>query len=323
MTSPPSAGFSANSMVRSSGVVMPVISFAFLSVKAFTPETMGTVKLETERTDVNIIDAAGRGTSEGLMLALNVGAMLISFLLGPWFIRTLRRLSVGQNIRELGPQAHQIKAGTPTMGGLLILLSITVPFLILSEYRAVSMAVLGVALASGALGFIDDWTKVAHRRSLGLSGRWKLLAQALIAIAEEDGGQGSGHGLAEGEESHGCGLSWRCGRHDRGRRTCPSRGLTLCVPCEPSWVGTERAEYFELVRQLRVLTAEGERGGRVADRRGDVDVGRLEFHRVARGDHRLGLHVDERLLRVSGPGGDRSDDRPARVHDRPRHLFGE
>jgi phospho-N-acetylmuramoyl-pentapeptide-transferase len=69
------------------------------------------------------------------------------------------------------------------MGGLLILLSITVPFLILSEYRAVSLAVLGTALASGALGFIDDWTKVAHRRSLGLSGRWKLAAQGVIAIA--------------------------------------------------------------------------------------------------------------------------------------------
>src|SRR5688500_7188174 len=57
-------------------------------------------------------------------------AVLLSLLLGPGFIRTLRRLSVGQNIRELGPQAHQLKAGTPTMGGLLILLSVTVPTLL-------------------------------------------------------------------------------------------------------------------------------------------------------------------------------------------------
>ena len=66
-----------------------------------------------------------------------VTALLLSWLLGPWFIRTLRRLSVGQNIRELGPEAHQIKAGTPTMGGLLILFSILVPTLLWADLRNV------------------------------------------------------------------------------------------------------------------------------------------------------------------------------------------
>jgi phospho-N-acetylmuramoyl-pentapeptide-transferase len=119
----------------------------------------------------------------GEILIGGMASMLICIFLGPKFIDFMRDREFGQHIREEGPEGHHEKAGTPTMGGLLILLSITVPFLILSDYRAVSLAVLGTALASGALGFIDDWTKVAHRRSLGLSGRWKLLAQAVIAIA--------------------------------------------------------------------------------------------------------------------------------------------
>src|SRR5918997_1443716 len=118
----------------------------------------------------------------GEILIGGMGSMLICIFLGPKFIDFMRAREFGQHIREEGPEGHHEKAGTPTMGGLLILLSITVPFLILSEYRAVSRAVLGTALASGALGFIDDWTKVSHRRSLGLAGRWKLLIQAMIAI---------------------------------------------------------------------------------------------------------------------------------------------
>jgi phospho-N-acetylmuramoyl-pentapeptide-transferase len=118
----------------------------------------------------------------GEILIGGMGSLFICIFLGPKFIDFMREREFGQHIREEGPEGHHEKAGTPTMGGLLILLSITVPFLILSEYRAVSLAVLGTALASGALGFIDDWTKVTHRRSLGVSGRHKLLAQAVIAI---------------------------------------------------------------------------------------------------------------------------------------------
>src|ERR671919_2654922 len=118
----------------------------------------------------------------GEILIGGMGSLFICMFLGPKFIEFMREREFGQHIREEGPEGHHEKAGTPTMGGLLILLSITVPFLILSEYRAVSLAVLGTALASGALGFIDDWTKVTHRRSLGVSGRYKLLAQGVIAI---------------------------------------------------------------------------------------------------------------------------------------------
>src|SRR5918998_1768622 len=110
-------------------------------------------------------------------------SLLICMFLGPRFIEYLRLKEFGQHIREEGPAAHHGKAGTPTMGGLAIFLAVFVPFLILSEYRAASLAVLGTAGGVGALGFIDDWKKMRRHRSLGLSGRTKLLVQALTAIA--------------------------------------------------------------------------------------------------------------------------------------------
>jgi phospho-N-acetylmuramoyl-pentapeptide-transferase len=110
-------------------------------------------------------------------------SLLICMFLGPRFIEYLRLKEFGQHIREEGPAAHAGKAGTPTMGGLAIFLAVCVPFLILSEYRAASLAVLGTALAMAALGFADDVAKLRKRRSLGVSGRMKLLVQALTAIA--------------------------------------------------------------------------------------------------------------------------------------------
>jgi phospho-N-acetylmuramoyl-pentapeptide-transferase len=110
-------------------------------------------------------------------------SLLICMFLGPRFIEYLRLQEFGQQIREEGPVGHHGKAGTPTMGGLAIFLSVCVPFLILSEYRAASLAVLGTALAMAALGFADDITKLRKRRSLGVSGRTKLVVQALTAIA--------------------------------------------------------------------------------------------------------------------------------------------
>ena len=109
-------------------------------------------------------------------------SLLICMFLGPRFIDYLRLKEFGQQIREEGPAGHHGKAGTPTMGGLAIFLSILVPFLILSDYRAASLAVLGTALAMAALGFADDIIKLRKRRSLGVSGRTKLLVQALTAI---------------------------------------------------------------------------------------------------------------------------------------------
>src|SRR5918998_4830829 len=110
-------------------------------------------------------------------------SLLICMFLGPRFIDYLRLKEFGQQIREEGPAGHHGKAGTPTMGGLAIFLAVAVPFLILSEYRAASLAVLGTTLAMAALGFADDWIKLQKKRSLGVSGRTKLIVQGLVAIA--------------------------------------------------------------------------------------------------------------------------------------------
>jgi phospho-N-acetylmuramoyl-pentapeptide-transferase len=119
----------------------------------------------------------------GEIVMAGSASLLICMFLGPRFIDYLRLKEFGQQIREEGPAGHQGKAGTPTMGGLAIFLSIILPFLILSDYRATSLAVLGTALAMAALGFADDIIKLRKRRSLGVSGRTKLLVQALTAIA--------------------------------------------------------------------------------------------------------------------------------------------
>jgi phospho-N-acetylmuramoyl-pentapeptide-transferase len=109
-------------------------------------------------------------------------SLLICMFLGPRFIDYLRLKEFGQQIREEGPAGHHGKAGTPTMGGLAIFIAIAVPFLILSEYRTASLAVLATALAMAALGFVDDIIKLRRRRSLGVSGKTKLFIQALTAI---------------------------------------------------------------------------------------------------------------------------------------------
>ena len=108
--------------------------------------------------------------------------MVISIGLGPKFIEFLRSNEFGQQIRVEGPEHHQAKRGTPTMGGLLIMVSAAVPFLILSDRTVEALTVLFVTLGSAAVGFADDWTKLTRRRSLGLSGRWKMLLLALITF---------------------------------------------------------------------------------------------------------------------------------------------
>ena len=118
----------------------------------------------------------------GEILIAGMASLLICMFLGPRFIEFLRAREFGQHIREEGPEGHAGKAGTPTMGGLVIFLSVSVPFLILGEYDAASLAVFGTAMASAALGFLDDWSKISKRRSLGLAGRWKIAAQAAIAL---------------------------------------------------------------------------------------------------------------------------------------------
>ena len=118
----------------------------------------------------------------GEILIGGMASLLICIFLGPKFIDELREREFGQHIREEGPEGHHEKAGTPTMGGLVLFLAVTVPFLILSDYRAVSLVVLATALATALVGFADDWTKISKRRSLGLSGRNKLAVLALISV---------------------------------------------------------------------------------------------------------------------------------------------
>src|SRR5918994_1498897 len=114
------------------------------------------------------------------VLAAAILSMAISILVGPKLIAFLRAREYGQHIREDGPAGHAVKQGTPTMGGVLFVLSAAIPFLILSRFTAEGLTVFFITLACGAIGFIDDRIKITHRRSLGLSGRWKLLLLAAI-----------------------------------------------------------------------------------------------------------------------------------------------
>jgi phospho-N-acetylmuramoyl-pentapeptide-transferase len=116
------------------------------------------------------------------VLLAGILAMVISIVAGPKFIEFLRRNEFGQQIREEGPREHMAKQGTPTMGGLLIMASMAVPFLIFSDRTLKALTVFFVTLACAAIGFADDWTKLTHRRSLGLRGRWKLLLLVLVTL---------------------------------------------------------------------------------------------------------------------------------------------
>ena len=116
------------------------------------------------------------------VLIAGLVAMVIAIVIGPTFIDWLRRTGVGQQIREEGPARHIVKQGTPTMGGLLILATAIAPFLVLSLYTVPGLTLLGLTLSCAAIGFADDYLKVRRRRSLGLSGRWKMLGLVLITI---------------------------------------------------------------------------------------------------------------------------------------------
>ncbi len=110
-------------------------------------------------------------------------ALVISFVVGPAMIRKLTAYKIGQSVRDDGPQTHLIKAGTPTMGGALILVSITVTTLLWAdlENRFVWIVLL-VTLGFGAVGWVDDYRKVVHRNPKGLSARTKLFWQSVVGI---------------------------------------------------------------------------------------------------------------------------------------------
>ncbi|MGA7522288.1 MAG: phospho-N-acetylmuramoyl-pentapeptide-transferase [Acidobacteriaceae bacterium] len=111
-------------------------------------------------------------------------ALLITLIIGPWVIERLREFQIGQYIREEGPKAHQKKAGTPTMGGVLICIAILLPtFLWADLSNPFVWLAMFATVAFGAIGFADDYIKVVHRRNLGLTARAKLLYQFLAAGA--------------------------------------------------------------------------------------------------------------------------------------------
>jgi phospho-N-acetylmuramoyl-pentapeptide-transferase len=111
-------------------------------------------------------------------------ALLLALVLGPWVVRQLRQMQIGQYIREEGPQSHKKKAGTPTMGGVLIIIATIVPTLLWADLsNAYVLLAMGAMIAFGIIGFVDDYIKVVGRNNKGLSVRSKFLLQILTSVA--------------------------------------------------------------------------------------------------------------------------------------------
>src|SRR6476659_1504836 len=110
-------------------------------------------------------------------------ALLISFIFGPWLIERMKFIKLGQFIREEGPKSHQMKAGTPTMGGILINVAILIPTILWADvYNPYIWIVLFVTFAYGAIGFVDDYRKLAKKRNLGLTAKEKFTLQFGVAL---------------------------------------------------------------------------------------------------------------------------------------------
>jgi phospho-N-acetylmuramoyl-pentapeptide-transferase len=115
--------------------------------------------------------------------AASLTALAISLLLGPWMIRRLRDFQIGQVIRQEGPESHRAKAGTPTMGGLLILSSVLIPTLLWADLtRQYIWIVIFATVGFGTVGFIDDYLKIVRRSHHGLIPRYKMGGQLLVAV---------------------------------------------------------------------------------------------------------------------------------------------
>ena len=111
-----------------------------------------------------------------------ITALLISFLLGPKIIRTLQNHQIGETIRQNGPTTHYLKEGTPTMGGIIMLLSIILPSILWAQLNEYICTILIATLFMGVVGFIDDYLKIVKKLSKGLIARYKLIAQILVGI---------------------------------------------------------------------------------------------------------------------------------------------
>ena len=115
--------------------------------------------------------------------AAAITALLISFLLGPKIIRTLHNHHIGESIRENGPSSHYLKEGTPTMGGIIIILSIILPTILWSKYDNMHIWIISIAtLFMGIVGFLDDYLKIVKKVSKGLIARYKLMFQILVGL---------------------------------------------------------------------------------------------------------------------------------------------
>ena len=115
--------------------------------------------------------------------AAAITALLISFLLGPKIIRTLHNHHIGESIRENGPSSHYLKEGTPTMGGIIIILSIILPTILWSKYDNMHVWIISIAtLLMAMVGFIDDYLKIVKKLSKGLIARYKLICQVLVGL---------------------------------------------------------------------------------------------------------------------------------------------
>lgn len=130
----------------------------------------------------NLLPDIARYPTYQVFLAAVV-ALVLSGVLFPLWIRVLRFRNIGQQIRADGPHGHLVKQGTPTMGGVLILLVVAGVYLTLGEVGRLGMISLAALLGCGLLGFVDDYAKVVHERSLGLKPRAKIAGQALVAFA--------------------------------------------------------------------------------------------------------------------------------------------
>ncbi|MBA3022576.1 MAG: phospho-N-acetylmuramoyl-pentapeptide-transferase [Gammaproteobacteria bacterium] len=132
--------------------------------------------------DVRAFSVFNYITLRAVMAAMT--ALMISFVLGPWMIRKLTAMKIGQSVRSDGPQTHLVKAGTPTMGGALILMSVAITTLLWGDlHNAYVWVVLLTTLGVGAVGWVDDYRKVVNRNPDGLSARAKLFWQSLIALS--------------------------------------------------------------------------------------------------------------------------------------------
>ena len=115
--------------------------------------------------------------------AAAITALLISFLLGPKIIRTLHNHHIGESIRENGPSSHYLKEGTPTMGGIIIILAIILPTILWSKYDNTHIWIISIAtLFMGIVGFLDDYLKIVKKVSKGLIARYKLMFQILVGL---------------------------------------------------------------------------------------------------------------------------------------------